>query len=464
MSVRHTLSMLAALACLAPAGTALAQKLDKDQKKWLEDVKPILLPEEEKTYRELKDKAERDEFQKIFWARRDPDLATPENEYEAEYRTARAQADTLYRVDRPGAETDCGRVFLLLGKPDSVQQETSASAALRRPETWIYKNRPGQTFEGGQAQIHFEDNCMLPQGDRMSAPLLQLAESKIRHRNLGYPKDAAGKLVKLADQLPKPSPTQTLLDTPRQDFPLSIEPKLSIRPQGGGTYVAFLVRAPAGAVNPAKVVIAGRAKGASGALVPAIDRELTGSGEPDGTFVAAVGFFLEPGKHEVQVALFDPAAKKGSVATAAADVPDPAGTDVIISTLVAREVRDADKPLPNDPYFAVTGGTVLIIPRFGNAFSPAESPTFIPYVSGGMKDPATGKVALVLSTVISKNGTGKAKAPEQKIEETPMAPTIGPVPLAGYEPGAYVVEFKVRDEVAKKDFTEKVPFEVVAAK
>ena len=85
--MRNRSSLFAILMALAvlPPGLAAAQKLDKDDKKWLDDVRPIVLAEEEKTYKGLKEKSDRLEFQLIFWARRDPDLATPENEFQAEY-------------------------------------------------------------------------------------------------------------------------------------------------------------------------------------------------------------------------------------------------------------------------------------------------------------------------------------------------------------------------------------------
>jgi GWxTD domain-containing protein len=57
-----------------------------------------MLPDEEKTFRDLKDKAERVEFQKIFWARRDPDLDTTENEYQAAYNSDALEVDRQFRV------------------------------------------------------------------------------------------------------------------------------------------------------------------------------------------------------------------------------------------------------------------------------------------------------------------------------------------------------------------------------
>ena len=116
-------AFLGSLLLVSP-GIASAQKLDKDDKTFLDGVRPILLAEEERLFKALKDKADRLEFQKIFWARRDPDLATTTNEYQAEYERARADADRVYRVPTmAGSLTDCGRVYILLGKPDDVQQE-----------------------------------------------------------------------------------------------------------------------------------------------------------------------------------------------------------------------------------------------------------------------------------------------------------------------------------------------------
>src|SRR5262245_56782691 len=89
--------VLSLVALFAPAA-ARAQKLVKDEKKWLDDVRLLMLPAEEKTYKGLKDKADRLEFQKIFWARRDPDLDTPEIELQSHLTSARAEADTKFKV------------------------------------------------------------------------------------------------------------------------------------------------------------------------------------------------------------------------------------------------------------------------------------------------------------------------------------------------------------------------------
>src|SRR5215210_7837224 len=113
MSLRLKLALAVTALAIAPAA-AQAQKLDKEEKKWLDEVRPIMLPDEEKTFRALKDKADRAEFQKIFWARRDPDLDTPDNEFQTTYNTTRASVDQEFKVGgQVGSATDCGRVYLL---------------------------------------------------------------------------------------------------------------------------------------------------------------------------------------------------------------------------------------------------------------------------------------------------------------------------------------------------------------
>src|SRR5512134_3217481 len=124
MSVRRASFVLGAVLLAVPA--AQADKMDKESKKWADDVKPILLSDEEKVFKDLKDKNDRDEFRKIFLARRDPDLETPENEYQSEFESARLQADQKFRVGGPGSQSDCGRVYILLGAPDAVNKTVGA--------------------------------------------------------------------------------------------------------------------------------------------------------------------------------------------------------------------------------------------------------------------------------------------------------------------------------------------------
>jgi GWxTD domain-containing protein len=468
MSLRLKLALAVAVLSLAPAA-ARADKLDKEEKKWLDEVRPLMLPDEEKTFRDLKDKADRAEFQKIFWARRDPDLDTPDNEYQATYNSERAEVDRQFRVaGQSGSLTDCGRVYLLLGKPDEMKQDKQSGDApsLRPPEVWTYRDRPGQTFAGGQVQIAFEKDCQLPQGARLSEQLNRVAEGKIAHPNLAYKKGPDGKIVKLVDQLPKPSPAQALLKTPRQDFPVTTQNAMMLRSPEGATYVAGLVRAAgvpreAGAkVQPVNVVV--QAVDAQGKTAAQKDRLVNGEFADDGSVMASYGLTLRPGKYTLNVAVLDPKSGKGSVAAIPVEVPDLSEGELEIMPLVLLQniEEGGATPDPKDPMSDFVLGTNRLTPSFDNAFAKTGSMSVIGAVYNATKDPATGKASLNWSFSILKDGKPVAKTDDQVVEADIASPSIGPVPLGNFAPGKYVVQLRVRDNVAKKDYTKDAQFEV----
>lgn len=480
MSLRQTLAFVAAAALLAPAAASAAEKLDKDAKKWLDTVHPLMLPEEEKTFRELKDKSERDEFQKIFWARRDPDLETPANEFRTEYEKTAADVDNRFRVSgKVGSATDCGRVYILLGAPDDVKREAGASASGPRvPETWIYRDRPGMKFKDGQAQIIFDAECQLPQGAKLADQMNRVAEGKIVNPNIDYRKGSDGRLVKAADQLPKPSPGTALLKAPRQDFPVGTQGKMFLRsPGGGGSYVAGLIHGDAsgltvqdvGGKKAVKVLVATQAVDETGKATAANEREMMAEVGADNSFVASYGMALKPGKYTLNVAVLDAAGQKGSVASAPLSIPDFATEELALSELmILQDVQEGITVTPQDPYWAFSLGNTRFLPHFDNVFSPSDSVTLLGVVYNAKNAAAGGDAAaspppknsVTVGFTITKGGTMIAQAQDQTYDTETATPAVGPVPLAKYVPGKYVVRMKVHDNVAQKDYTKEAEFEV----
>ena len=486
MLVRNRASLVGLALCLLAAPAARA--LDKDAKKWLDEIKPIILPDEEKTYRALKDKNDVAEFQKIFWARRDPDLETPANEYQADYQKARAEADPKFRVaGTPGSLTDCGRVYLLLGPPDEVKKGEITDSPIpgrRIPENWTYRDRPGLKFgPTGQIEIGFDETCQLPQGARMGEQLTRLAEGKVVSPNIGYARGPDGKIMKLSEQLPKPSPANALLKAPRQDFPLSGEPTMFLRGQDSASYVAGLVKGAASALTvhesggkkTGKVVVGVQALDETGKSVGATEREATVEVAPDGSYVASYGMALKPGTYTMRVAVLDPQTGKGSVATLPMKMPDYDGEEISLSPMVIlADIQDicpspsttapcpptAQPASPQDALSAFQLGPMRFVPRYGNVFSPADSIYMLTFLYNPKVDAATGKPSTTASFAILQDGKRKAEAPEQNYDTPGAGPSVGPVPLAKFTPGKYVAQVKVRDNVAKKDITEEATFEV----
>lgn len=467
----HKPLLFAALALTLGAPTAtLAQKIDKDQKKWLEDVKPIMLADEEKTFKELKDKADRDEFQRIFWGRRDPDLETPANEYQAEYDAAKAAADTKYRVGgTPGSQTDCGRVVLLLGEPDDVKKTQGEGPASRRTaETWTFKDRQGLKFKDGQVLIEVDENCALPQGGRFGEQLARVAEAKIAHPNISYKKGPDGKLIKLVDQMPKPTPVMALLKTPRQDFVGSAKSALFLRSPGGASYVAGLARVDpntvtiedAGGKKTAKVVVGVQALDEAGKSVSATERDVTADVAPDGAALVSYGMALKPGKYTLNVGVLDPKTSKGTVVTEQLDVPDFGADELTITPLlVLREVAEG-AGTPQDAMAAFTLGNTRFLPNFGNVFKADESVNVIAALYNAPAAAGTSKPSFTYSFSIAKDGKTIAETEPFTSESAQETPSVGPVPLAKYGAGKYTVKLKVKDNVGTKEYTKEAAFEV----
>jgi hypothetical protein len=361
-------------------------------------------------------------------------------------------------------------VFLLLGEPNGVEkQDQAAEPGLRAPEVWTFKDRPGMTFKGGQVQIGFDGECRLPPGARLGEQLNQLAESQIARPDLDY-RLVNGRLTKLADLLPKPSPVQTLLKQPRQEFPLQAQPKLYMRGSGGATYVAVLARGEAAGLTLAEadgkkqaaVVVAAQALDSAGKLAastPAQDAVSDVGG--DGSFLASSGLTLKPGKYTLQVGVLDGSSQKGAVASVPVDVPDFAAGGVSVSEiLVLADVQENVAANPKSPLAAFFLGTMQMVPRFGDTFEKGDAIQLLTLIYNAQTDPATGKASLGAQYSILRDGKAKTSSEEQTFDTAQAVSAVGPVPLAKYQEGTYTVRLKVVDKLAQNEIAREATFTV----
>jgi GWxTD domain-containing protein len=469
------------LALLALATPALAQKLDKDDKKWLDDVRPILPSDEEKQFKDLKEKADRLEFQKIFWARRDPDLATPENEFQQQYLKDRAEADQQFRVStQSGSNTDCGRVFLLLGKPDEVQKDESSSITQRSAETWIYDEKPGRPVAGKTA-IAFDPEC---RGTAtLGAQLDRVAAGKVVHLSIDYRKDKDGHIVKLADQLPKDTKARALFKTPREEFPIAAQVAY-LKVADGSTALIGLVRGDAsglavvdaGGAKVVNVSVAASVIGEDGTEAGWVEQTMNAPVGPDGAFLGSFKMGLKPGKYTLKAGAVDVKGGKASLASAPIDVPNLARVEAAAdgsthavpsaaSLLLLRDVEEIAVGASVDPAHPLAAYSLpqaRLIPLFGTTLRKADQLSIFYQVYDLTVGPA-GKSDALATVAILRDG----KTPVARTQNPIDSPNgiggsvIGPVPLTGYEAGKYVVQLKVTDKLSKKDITQETPLEIV---
>jgi len=118
-----------ALVLLLAATTPCLAALDK-YKDWAQSPASVYLAtdDEKKEWKKIASDEEAERFIALFWARRDPDLKTPANEYRERFDILVKRADELFPFGRQrGALTERGKAFILIGPPKSIAQKADAS-------------------------------------------------------------------------------------------------------------------------------------------------------------------------------------------------------------------------------------------------------------------------------------------------------------------------------------------------
>ena len=137
-------TFVVALALNLGASAAFSEKLSKAHERWIErDVSALVTREEAQLFRLLPGDDDRDQFQEIFWTRRDPDLSTAENEFRTAYEERVDIANDRLRGGMlPGSRTHMGQVFLLLGFPANISGGRGGGARAAPPTTRVAANPP----------------------------------------------------------------------------------------------------------------------------------------------------------------------------------------------------------------------------------------------------------------------------------------------------------------------------------
>jgi GWxTD domain-containing protein len=148
----------------------LMKELEPAYKKWLnEDVVYIISPEERQAFLRLQTNEEREQFIEQFWLRRDPTPDTPENEFKEEHYRRIAYANEHFASGIPGWKADRGKIYIIWGKPDSIESHPSGGSYDRPSsegggetatfpfEVWNYRYLEGV---GSNIDLEFVDTTM----------------------------------------------------------------------------------------------------------------------------------------------------------------------------------------------------------------------------------------------------------------------------------------------------------------
>jgi GWxTD domain-containing protein len=113
----------------------LKRELESPYRKWLnEDVSYIITDEERAAFKRLQTDEEREQFIENFWLRRDPTPDTVENEFKEEHYRRIAYANEHFASGIPGWKTDRGRIYIVYGPPDEIEDHSSGGFYERPPE------------------------------------------------------------------------------------------------------------------------------------------------------------------------------------------------------------------------------------------------------------------------------------------------------------------------------------------
>lgn len=137
--------------------------------KWLnEDVVYIITDEEREVFLSLTTDEERENFIEQFWRRRDPDPQTAVNEFKEEHYRRIAYANEHFASGLPGWRTDRGRVYIIHGPPDAIEEsfggpyvrpiyEGGGTTATFPYQVWRYRHIEGL---GDDIELEFVDTTL----------------------------------------------------------------------------------------------------------------------------------------------------------------------------------------------------------------------------------------------------------------------------------------------------------------
>jgi GWxTD domain-containing protein len=161
---RLTCLLLAAGLCLPViAGQKkLEPKLPEPYRLWLEEeVAYIITSTERDVFQKLETDRERDIFIEAFWKHRDPTPGTPQNEFKDEHYKRIKYANGYFGrgTPRPGWMTDMGRIYIVLGPPQNVEDHDSINGVYP-VRIWTYAGDPAYGLPAGFKIIFFKKRGM----------------------------------------------------------------------------------------------------------------------------------------------------------------------------------------------------------------------------------------------------------------------------------------------------------------
>jgi GWxTD domain-containing protein len=120
MILRHASFALVLLLATSARGAGLEKYKDWNKSP---EFSSLAVDSEKKEWKKIASDEEAERFIQLFWAKRDPDLKTPVNEFKVVFDKRVKEADQLFAMPRiRGALTERGKLYILLGQPKTLSR------------------------------------------------------------------------------------------------------------------------------------------------------------------------------------------------------------------------------------------------------------------------------------------------------------------------------------------------------
>jgi len=156
MKARIRFASLVLLATALPCFSA-GLTLYKDWNKSPE-FSGLAVESEQKEWKKIASDEEAEHFIQLFWAKRDPDLKTPVNEFKIAFDKRVKEADQLFALPRTrGALTERGKLYVLLGVPKDLRRTVGTKLQPQAPLGQVAPaNEPGTSIGESFATFIYE--------------------------------------------------------------------------------------------------------------------------------------------------------------------------------------------------------------------------------------------------------------------------------------------------------------------
>jgi GWxTD domain-containing protein len=510
--MKRTILSAVSLLLISVASAFLSLAALVTYKDWAQSPEAVYLAtdDEKKEWKKVESDEGAEKFIAFFWAKRDPDLKTPQNEFRERFDALVKLADEKFAVGRKrGALTERGKALILIGPPKSVLANLTPTA--NAPFGGMTGTGSVTDAGGGAATVYtfvYDKEHLPPWADVQTQDLKFIVdvgagteslvdvgparklENKAAQMALVNPQLKAVPVYKTkeqvaaeqkaaADKASEESKGPALSDGARAMLDgLAKEPfgTLALLPvsyRDGATRLMVQLYAPASAAGTgegAKLLILARDKDGKDAVRL---EEAAALRKTRSDFFTDRVFRIVPGDYDVAAALVDAAGKVLVSARRPVTVPSLPADFAASPLLVAVNDFPVDAPKPDEPF---TFSARRFVVRGDGRLEPADGLSYAVRLYNPPVDPVSRTITLKRTVRIKPKGQPAidvptppeepAKLPEQKEAGAIVLDIAGGVVESNlgqyFRPGDYEFRLTLTDVATQKKLELVSPFTVVA--